>query len=83
MVLKSGHGNFITVKVDQQSPFNTIGFCLKFRYMIYGPGARLFQVSILKAHEDISSIMWKDDDKTQFRWKYADIPFLTPGYFQV
>ncbi|XP_028517314.1 uncharacterized protein LOC110247071 [Exaiptasia diaphana] len=82
LVLK-GTGNFITVKVDQHAPSNAIGFCLKFRYMIYGPGARFFQTSIIKEHEDVSSVVWKDDDNTQFRWKYADIPFLSPGYFQV
>ncbi|KXJ09401.1 hypothetical protein AC249_AIPGENE23120 [Exaiptasia diaphana] len=81
LVLK-GTGNFITVKVDQHAPSNAIGFCLKFRYMIYGPGARFFQTSIIKEHEDVSSVVWKDDDNTQFRWKYADIPFLSPGYFQ-
>ena len=83
MVLNSSYPrDLITVQIKEEALSNTIGFCLRFRYMIHGPGAQKFQVSIVNHHGGISP-SWTDDDDTYFRWKYAYIPFMSPGPFQV
>lgn len=81
LVLHSGNASaFVTPKI--LTPTATMGFCLKFRYIIYGHGAQDFHVSVLTSKESIHPI-WMDKDSTSLEWKYADIPFISAGNFQV
>jgi len=56
--------------------------CFTFRYMKFGQGTQILEVSINTSEEAIVPV-WTEKDNTQSEWKYGQVPIRSMAPFQV